>query len=85
MVQKKTRHRSQRSRSKSTSRRSLREGGGFKPQKASDKMDFKSLKANEKMSMTELQLRARYFGIPFGGLSKSRLVYKINKYAGGLK
>jgi hypothetical protein len=37
-------------------------------------------KASQTMSMTELQRMARSLGIPFGGLNKSRLVYKINTY-----
>lgn len=36
--------------------------------------------ATTRMSLTELQHLARSIGIPFGGLNKSELVYKINEY-----
>jgi hypothetical protein len=37
-------------------------------------------KANDTMNIIELQKMARDQGIPFGGLSKSKLLRKINKY-----
>ena len=37
-------------------------------------------RVNTEMSLTELQKRAKTLGIPFGGLTKSKLVNKINRY-----
>lgn len=36
--------------------------------------------ASENMSLTDLQFMARAKGIPFGGLTKGKLVKKINAY-----
>ena len=36
--------------------------------------------ANMDMSVTELQFMAKSMGIPFGGLDKTKLIDKINKY-----
>ena len=44
---------------------------------------FKRLKASRAsgiMSLTELQFIAKSRGIPFGGLTKTKLVRKINNY-----
>lgn len=38
-------------------------------------------KANSGMSLTELQFLAKSRGIPFGGLTKTKLVRKINNYS----
>jgi hypothetical protein len=40
----------------------------------------KHMKANDDMTIIELQKMAREQGIPFGGLSKSKLLRKINNY-----
>lgn len=40
----------------------------------------KSRKATSDMSLTEIQNIARTKGIPFGGLTKSRLIRRVNKY-----
>lgn len=40
----------------------------------------KPTRANSAMNMTELQFMARSRGIPFGGLSKAKLIKKINNY-----
>jgi len=36
--------------------------------------------ASNSMNMTELEDMARSMGIPFGGLSKTKLIRKINNY-----
>ncbi len=41
----------------------------------------KSHKAAATMTMTELQFIAKSRGIPFGGLTKSKLIKKINDYS----
>lgn len=41
---------------------------------------IKYAKASNDMTIIELQKMAREQGIPFGGLSKSKLMRKINKY-----
>lgn len=41
---------------------------------------IRASRANSSMSLTELQLMARSRGIPFGGLSRAKLVKKINNY-----
>ena len=40
----------------------------------------KHSRATSGMSLTELQFMAKGRGIPFGGLNKTRLIHKINKY-----
>ena len=40
----------------------------------------KQSKANINMSLAELQIMAKSRGIPFGELSKTKLVQKINNY-----
>lgn len=42
--------------------------------------DLVSKRASASMSKTELQMLARMRGIPWGGLSRTRLVRKINSY-----
>lgn len=37
-------------------------------------------RANASMNMTELQVIAKSRGIPFGGLTKTKLIRKINNY-----
>ena len=37
-------------------------------------------RANTNMNMTELQFLAKSRGIPFGGLTKTKLIRKINNY-----
>jgi hypothetical protein len=37
-------------------------------------------RANSNMNMTELQYLAKSRGIPFGGLTKTKLIRKINNY-----
>lgn len=37
-------------------------------------------KANSAMSVTDLQFLAKSRGIPFGGLTKTKLIRKINNY-----
>ena len=37
-------------------------------------------RADGSMSLTELQILARSKGIPFGGLSRTKLIKKINNY-----
>ncbi len=41
----------------------------------------KASKADSNMSLTELQNMAKSKGVPFGGLTRSRLIKKINHYA----
>lgn len=41
---------------------------------------LKASRANSNMSLTELQFMAKSRGIPFGGLTKTKLVRKINNY-----
>lgn len=40
----------------------------------------KKSRANSAMSMNELQFMAKSKGIPFGGLSKTKLIKKINNF-----
>lgn len=37
-------------------------------------------RANSSMSLTELQFMAKSKGVPFGGLSRAKLIKKINNY-----
>lgn len=37
--------------------------------------------ATESMNLSELEAMARSMGIPFGGLSKTKLIRKINNYS----
>lgn len=37
-------------------------------------------RANSSMSLTELQIMAKSRGVPFGGLSRAKLIKKINNY-----
>lgn len=54
----------------------------MEPRKLSLKKSAKLPKtANVDMDMTDLQFMAKEKGIPFGGLSKPRLVRKINNYS----
>ena len=48
--------------------------------RASKRRLSKYAKASDDMTIIELQKMAREQGIPFGGLSKSKLLRKINKY-----
>ena len=41
---------------------------------------MKASRASSMMSLTELQFLAKSRGIPFGGLTKTKLVRKINNY-----
>lgn len=38
------------------------------------------IRADESMTMTELEKMAKAIGLPFGGLNKQNLVRNINKY-----
>lgn len=49
-------------------------------QRISKRKFSKYAKATDDMTIIELQKMAREQGIPFGGLSKSKLLRKINKY-----
>lgn len=50
-----------------------------KSKKSHDKADS-PLEKIHTLSLTELQRRAKKYGIPFGGLHKSEIVDKIRKY-----
>ena len=57
-----------------------------KPKTASIKKSIsfvymKRSKASGGMGMSELQFMAKSRGIPFGGLSKEKLIHKINNYS----
>lgn len=41
---------------------------------------IKMSRAHTNMSLTELQIMAKSRGIPFGGLSRTKLIKKINNY-----
>jgi hypothetical protein len=40
----------------------------------------KMSRATSNMSLTELQMMAKSRGVPFGGLSRAKLIQKINNY-----
>jgi hypothetical protein len=42
----------------------------------------RSARATDKMSITELQFLAKQRGITFAGLTKNKLIERINKYSG---
>lgn len=48
--------------------------------KSPSRGERKFSRASEAMTLTDLQWMAKSKGIPFGGLSKSRLIRKINNY-----
>jgi hypothetical protein len=51
------------------------------PSKRSKSVErMRASKANTGMSLTELQFLAKSRGIPFGGLTKTKLARKINNY-----
>lgn len=51
------------------------------PSKRSKSVErVKLSRANSAMSLTELQFMAKSKGIPFGGLSRTKLIKKINNY-----
>ncbi len=66
-----------RSNSQGKSRRSKR--GGSQPSSRS-RYSSRSAKATDQMSITQLQIMAKQRGIPFAGLSKQKLIERINKY-----
>lgn len=83
-------------RSRASKRSARQSGGKKKPSRASRKIvlpktvvRLPSRKSNERkkfsraasnMNMTELQFLAKSRGIPFGGLTKTKLIRKINNY-----
>jgi hypothetical protein len=44
------------------------------------RLQHRRTRASPDMTLTDLQFMAKSKGIPFGGLTKTKLIMKINKY-----